>query len=199
MKNEKLEEIVEEIKACRKCSLWKTRKNPVPGEGNINAEIMVVGLGPGFNEDRLGRPFVGRAGKFLDELLTLIGIKRKEIYITNVIKCFLPDNIATNEQIKACTPYLDKQLATIKPRIIITLGNVATSYILKKFGLKPINISKVHGKIFEVNSLLGKIKIIPMYHPATALYNPRMKEILRKDWKNIEKEVGLSESKNKKG
>jgi DNA polymerase len=116
MKNEKLEEIVEEIKACRKCSLWKTRKNPVPGEGNINAEIMVVGLGPGFNEDRLGRPFVGRAGKFLDELLTLIGIKRKEIYITNVIKCFLPNNIATNEQIKACTPYLDKQLATIKTK-----------------------------------------------------------------------------------
>lgn len=198
MKSKKLGKLVKEIKTCRKCPLWKTRKNPVPGEGDVNTKIMLIGLGPGFNEDRLGRPFVGRAGKFLDELLSSIGIKRREVYITNVVKCFLPNNIATNEQIKACVPYLDEQLAIIKPKIIIALGNVAASYIFKKFGLKSVGIGKIHGKIFEVNSLFGKIKIIPMYHPATALYNPKMKEILRKDWRNIKKEVGLSESRNKK-
>jgi len=146
---------------------------------------MLVGLGPGREEDKFGRPFVGRAGMFLNELLSLAGLKRSDVYITNVMKCFLPNNQATEQQIKACTPYLDRQIEIIKPKIIITLGNVATTYIFKKFGLKVESISRVHGKVFEVSTLLGKIKIIPMYHPATALYNPRMKDVLREDWKKL--------------
>lgn len=184
-KIQKLKEIEEEIENCKKCSLYKTRKNPVPGEGNVNSEIFICGLGPGREEDKQGRPFVGAAGKFLNELLVLAGLKRGEVFIGNVIKCFLPHNIATEEQIKACTPYLNKQIEIIKPKIIITLGNVATSYILQKFGSKPQSISKVRGKVFQVSNLFLQTKIIPMYHPATALYNPGMKEILRQDWKNI--------------
>jgi len=184
-KREELKSIEEEIKVCRKCSLWKTRNLPVPGEGNPDAEIMLIGLGPGKEEDKQGRPFVGAAGKFLNELLALAGLKREEVFIGNVMKCFLPHNVATEEQIKACTPYLDRQIEIIKPKIIITLGNVATSYILQKFGFKPQPISKIHGKVFKVSSLLQQLKIIAMYHPATALYNPRMKEVLREDWKRV--------------
>jgi len=184
-KREELKSIEEEIKVCRKCSLWKTRNLPVPGEGNPDAEIMLIGLGPGKEEDRQGRPFVGAAGKFLNELLALAGLKREEVFIGNVMKCFLPHNVATEEQIKACTPYLDRQIEIIKPKIIITLGNVATSYILQKFGFKPQPISKIHGKVFKVSSLFQQLKIIAMYHPATALYNPRMKEVLREDWKRV--------------
>jgi len=184
-KREELKSIEEEIKVCRKCSLWKTRNLPVPGEGNPDAEIMLIGLGPGKEEDRQGRPFVGAAGKFLNELLALAGLKREEVFIGNVMKCFLPHNVATEEQIKACTPYLDRQIEIIRPKIIITLGNVATSYILQKFGFKPQPISKIHGKVFKVSSLFQQLKIIAMYHPATALYNPRMKEVLREDWKRV--------------
>jgi DNA polymerase len=184
-KSEKMKELEEEIRNCRKCSLYKTRRNPVPGEGNINARIMLIGLGPGKEEDRQGRPFVGAAGKFLDDLLTLAGLKREEVFIGNIMKCFLPQNTATKEQIKTCTPYLDKQIDVIKPEVIITLGNVATSYILQKFGFKSQSISKVRGKVFRVSNLFVQLKIIPMYHPATALYNPRMKDILREDWKNV--------------
>ena len=189
-KLQKLRKIEDEIKACRKCPLYKTRKNPVPGEGDPDARIMLIGLGPGREEDRQGRPFVGAAGKFLNELLTLAGLKREEVFIGNVMKCLLPHNIATEEQIKACTPYLDRQIDIIKPKIIITLGNVATSYILQKFGFKPQSISRVRGKVFRVSNLFYQLKIIPMYHPATALYNPRMKEVLREDWKKIKELVG---------
>jgi DNA polymerase len=184
-KIQKMKEIEKEIRNCKKCSLHKTRKNPVPGEGNINARIMLIGLGPGKEEDKQGRPFVGAAGKFLDELLALAGLKREKVFIGNIMKCFLPQNTATKDQIKACTPYLDRQIDIIKPKIIITLGNVATSYILRKFGFKSQSISKVCGKVFKVGNLFIQLKIIPMYHPATALYNPKMKNILREDWKNI--------------
>jgi len=184
-KNQKLKEIEKEIKKCIKCPLHKKRNLPVPGEGNVDSEVMLIGLGPGYHENKQGRPFVGAAGKFLDELLELAGLKREEVYITNIIKCYLPDNKATEEEIKACTLYLDRQIKIIKPKIILTLGNVSTSYILKKFGLKPESMWKIHGKVFQINNLLLQAKIIPMYHPASALYNPGMKETLRADWKTI--------------
>jgi len=184
-KTQKLQEIEKEIKACTKCSLHKTRNLPVPGEGNIEKGIILIGLGPGYHENLQGKPFVGAAGKFLDELLQLTGLSRKEVYITNIIKCYLPDNNPTQEEIKTCTTYLNRQIEIIKPRIILTLGNVATSYIFQKFGLKLESMRKIHGKIFQISNLLLQAKIIPMYHPAAALYNPGMKNILREDWKNI--------------
>ena len=188
-KSLKVKEIEKEIKVCSKCPLHKTRKFPVPGEGNIDAKVMLIGLGPGYHENLKGKPFVGAAGKFLDELLQLAGLKREEVYITNVIKCYLSDNKPTEEEIEACTPYLDRQIKIIKPKIILTLGNVSTSYILKKFGFKTESMWKIHAKVFQISNLLLQTQIVPMYHPASALYNPRMKVTLREDWrtlKNIE-------------
>jgi uracil-DNA glycosylase family 4 len=185
IKTQKLQEIEKEIRTCSKCPLHKTRKLPVPGEGNIDTGIILIGLGPGYHENLQGKPFVGAAGKFLDELLELAGSSRKEVFITNVIKCYLPDNKPTEEEIEACKSYLDRQIEIIKPKIILTLGNVSTSYVLKEFGLKPESMWKIHGKAFQINNLLLQTKIIPMYHPASALYNPNMREILRVDWKTI--------------
>ncbi len=189
----RLKEIEEEIKKCSKCPLFKIRKLPVPGEGNINNEIILIGLGPGYHENQQGKPFIGAAGKFLNELLQLAGLRREEVYITNIIKCYLPNNTATQEEIDACTPYLDEQIEIIRPKVIITLGNVATSYIFQKFGLKIQSMGKIHGKLFQINNFMLQAKVIPMYHPASALYNPRMKETLREDWKNLMKFLKSSE------
>lgn len=143
-------------------------------------------MGPGKSEDKQGRPFVGRAGQLLNELLGVVGLEREEIFITNVVKCFLPDNKPTKEQVEVCTSlYLDKQLEILNPQIIITLGDIATSYIFRKFNLRLEPISKIHGRVFRVNTLKGRKFVISMYHPAVALYNPRMKETLKKDWKNL--------------
>lgn len=166
-------------------SLSETRKNPVPGEGDINAKVMLVGLGPGYHENLQGKPFVGSSGKFLDELLKLARLKREDVYITNVIKCYLPDNKPTPEQIKACSPYLDQQISLINPETLLTLGNIATSSISQKYNLGMGSIGKNHGSVFEVNTLQLQARIIPMYHPASALYNPGMRETLKDDWRDL--------------
>ncbi len=184
-KEEALRKIAEEIASCRKCDLWKTRNKPVPGEGNANATVMLVGLGPGRQEDAQGRPFVGAAGKFLDELLAIAGIKRSEVFITNVMKCYLPNNVATEEQIKACTPYLERQISVIAPKVIVALGNVAVEFLFSKFGLKNDKISKIHGKVFKVQTLWGTLYLVAMYHPATALYNPALRQVLIDDWRKF--------------
>lgn len=174
-----LEEVANKINKCKKCGLWKTRKNPVPGEGNPNAEIILIAEAPGYNEDLQGKPFVGAAGKVLDELLASVELKKEEIFITNILKCRPPGNRnPKSDEIKACSSYLDKQIQAINPKVICTLGNFATKYILARFGLKLENIGKIHGQIFEVNTLEHHLKVIPMYHPAAAIYNPNMKETL---------------------
>lgn len=187
---EKLEEIKKEVKECRRCELWRTRTNIVFGEGNVEAKIMIVSEAPGYNEDQAGRPFCGAAGKVLDELLESIGIKRGEVYICNLLKCRPPQNRdPKKEEIEACVPYLERQIKIIEPEVICTLGNYSTAYIFEKYGLKDQiqGISKIHGEIFEVKSLFQNIKIIPLYHPAVATYNPNMKEILKEDFKLLDK------------
>lgn len=184
-KSEKIEnelrKIKEEVLKCKKCSLYKNRIYPVIGEGNHDARIVFVGEGPGVQEDRTGRPFCGAAGKILDELLNSAGIKREKVYICNVLKCRPPENRDPQpEEIKACTPYLERQIEIIKPKIICLLGRHSMNFLMEKFGLKDEiqPISKIHGKVFEVKNL----KIIPFYHPAVVTYNPNMKEILKKDF-----------------
>ncbi|EDY35341.1 uracil-DNA glycosylase, family 4 [Aciduliprofundum boonei T469] len=173
-----LEKIEKEIKECKKCPLYKTRKNAVPGEGGFQRRIMFVGEAPGRREDELGRPFVGSAGKFLDELLASIGLSRKDVYITNIVKCRPPGNRdPTDEEIKLCSPYLDRQIAIMKPRIICPLGRFSAKYILEKFGFEIGKISKIQGKVFE-----GNILILPMYHPAAALYHQNLKTELYKSF-----------------
>ncbi len=184
-KEKELEEIKKKILNCKKCNLWKTRNKAVVDEGSLNAKIMFIGEAPGFNEDQQGKPFVGRAGKIFDELLNFINLKREDVYITNILKCRPPDNRNPQEnEIKSCTPYLDKQLEIINPKIICCLGNFATKLIMKKFNLnnKIQGISKIHGEIFDVSTLNGQIKIIPIYHPAVATYNPNKIDILKKDF-----------------
>ncbi|MCX8187491.1 MAG: uracil-DNA glycosylase [Nitrososphaeria archaeon] len=190
---QRLEILRREVENCRKCSLWRTRKSPVFGEGPPDAGIMLVGLGPGKQEDLQGRPFVGAAGKFLDELLEEAGLKRNQLYITNVMKCFLPDNRASDDQVKMCSPYLDGQIEVIQPKLIIALGNLAASYLLGKSGLKPESMEKIHGKIYDASTLTLTLKIATMYHPASALRNPGLKDMLIEDWRKLG--VGLRELK----
>ena len=174
----------EEIKECRLCELWKTRNNPVVGEGSLSAKIMLIGEAPGYYEDLKGRPFVGKAGKILDELLDSLGQGRAEVYITNILKCRPPGNRnPAAAEIKACTPYLDAQMSIIEPGVIATLGNFSLTYIFAKFGLNPDKISKIHGKVYNVSTIAGIKKVVPLYHPAVATYNPGMKTTLIDDFK----------------
>lgn len=174
-----------EVENCKRCDLWKVRLKPVFGEGPEDAKIMLVGLGPGYQENRQGRPFVGPAGKLLDSLLSLAGLGREEVYITNVMKCYLPDNRATEEQLKACTPYLDRQIELIRPKVLIALGNVSSSYLLTKFGMRPMSMGRMHRTIYRASTIFGEFVIIPMYHPASALRNPALKEVVKGDWEAL--------------
>jgi DNA polymerase len=179
-----------QIKSCDKCPLHKNRKNAVPGEGNWKSKIMLIGEAPGFNEDEQGRPFVGRAGKLLEEFLSSIGKRREDVFITNVVKCRPPNNRQPEEEeIKICTSlYLDKQIELIKPKLIVCLGNVSANYIFKKFGLKFESMNKTHRKVFPVSNLFIQTKIIATYHPAAILRNQNLMPIAKADWEII-KEV----------
>ncbi len=173
--------IEEEIRTCKKCPLYKTRKNAVPGEGGFKKRIMFVGEAPGRREDEQGRPFVGSAGKFLDELLSSIGLSREDVYITNIVKCRPPNNRDPTElEIKTCGPYLDRQIAIMKPKIICPLGRFAARYILEKFGFELHSISRDQGKVFQ-----GEVIILPMYHPAAALYHQELKKELYKSFEKL--------------
>lgn len=189
-REKKLKQIKEEVLACRKCPLYKTRVLPVIGEGNHQAKIVLCGEAPGFNESKTGRPFCGDAGRVLDELLESVEIKRQEVYITNILKDRPPQNRnPQKEEIDACAPYLERQIEIIKPKIIGALGNYATAYILEKYGFKEEiqGISKIHGEVFEAKTSFGQIKIIPFYHPAVVVYNQNMKRELEKDFKILKK------------
>ena len=191
-KNERtvlLREVEDEIINLKKSPLCKERiKNgvfPVIGEGRHFAKIMLVGEAPGKKEAQTGRPFCGAAGKVLDELLASASMKRSDVYITNIVK----DRPTLNrdpspEEIKIYAPFLDRQILIIKPKIIATLGRFSMEYIMKKFGLesqlKPIG--QLHGKAFEAEADYGKIKIIPLYHPAVALYNRNEMQTLKNDF-----------------
>ena len=182
----------EEILNCTKCSLHRTRNNAVPGEGSLEAKIMFIGEAPGAQENREGRPFCGEAGKILDELLISAGIKREDVFITNILKSRPPGNRdPKKEEIESCVPYLEKQIEIIKPDVICALGNYSTSYIFERFGLKDKiqGISKIHGQVFEVRDLFQSIKIIPLYHPAVAAYNSNMKGVLKNDFEILKKYV----------
>ncbi|MDD3607372.1 MAG: uracil-DNA glycosylase [Candidatus Moranbacteria bacterium] len=178
------DQFIKEVNQCKKCRLSQTRNNVVPGEGNQKAEIMFIGEGPGKNEDEQGKPFVGAAGKFLDEMLQLIGFRREDIYIANVVKCRPPGNRdPLPDETEACWPWLELQLKLIKPKVIVLLGrHSATRFI------PNIHISGEHGQPFRKNiPSLGKIILYPCYHPAAALYNGGLRQTLVKDFKKIPK------------
>ncbi|MBU1446404.1 uracil-DNA glycosylase [Patescibacteria group bacterium] len=179
-----LEKIRVQVENCQKCGLCKTRTHAVPGEGSPNADIMFIGEGPGKNEDLHGTPFVGAAGKFLDVLLESIGLKRADVFITNVVKCRPPANRdpESNEKI-ACWPYLVEQIKLIKPKLIVTLGRHAMNIFLP--GTK---ISEIHGQAKRYKGIWQEKQVyFAMYHPAVALYNGSYREILLEDMQKIHK------------
>ncbi|MEM3696262.1 MAG: type-4 uracil-DNA glycosylase [Candidatus Bathyarchaeia archaeon] len=189
-KKDQLETIASEILNCKKCPLHKTRKNAVPGEGNPNAKIMVVGEAPGYWEDVQGRPFVGAAGKFLDTLLASIGFSREDVFIANVLKCRPPRNREpTPKEIQTCTPYLDRQILAVQPKFIVTLGNYSTAYIFSKANLPFPSITQVHGKIYEASVLGIRLTIFPTFHPAAALYSAQYKKELTNDFQKLKGEL----------
>jgi DNA polymerase len=178
--------IIDKINKCKRCNLSKTKLNYVPGEGSIKSKIMFIGEAPGRNEDKQGIPFVGRAGKILDDLLNNINLDRNEIFITNILKCRPPKNRnPTREEIESCVVFLERQLELINPKVIVTLGNFATKYILEKFGFKTEKIGLVHGYKFKINNKDKIQLIIPLFHPAAMIYNRKLKDYLLNDFQKI--------------
>jgi len=195
-RTEQLKKIKDEIVNTKNSPLYNFRiKNkflPVIGEGNHYAKIMFIGEAPGKNEALTGRPFCGAAGHILDELLKSISLDRKEVYVTNIVKDRPPFNRdPLPEEIEYYAPFLDRQIEIIKPEVIATLGRFSMAYIMKKFGLESElkSISAIHGKMFNAETSYGKIKIIPLYHPAVAIYNNSTKEALKKDFKVLKEFV----------
>ncbi|MDI6691611.1 MAG: type-4 uracil-DNA glycosylase [Candidatus Bathyarchaeota archaeon] len=187
-----LEAVASEVRVCRKCSLWKSRKNAVPGEGNPDAKIMFVGEAPGYWEDVKGKPFVGAAGKFLEELLAGIGFSREQVFIGNILKCRPPRNREPMpNEIETCTPYLDRQISVIQPKFIVTLGNYSTAYIFSKANLAFTSITQVHGKLYEATVLGLPVKIFPTFHPAAALYSAKYRKELTNDFQKLKGVITL--------
>jgi uracil-DNA glycosylase family 4 len=178
--------IDEAVRACTRCPLAATRTNAVPGEGPVPARILFIGEAPGRNEDKQGRPFVGRAGSILDGLLAGIGVSREEVFITNIVKCRPPKNRDPNhEEIEACRPYLERQLALIAPEVIVPLGRFAMRWVLESCGIAPGPISEMHGRVFRIRGMAGERVVIPVYHPAATIYRPAMREDLAADFRTI--------------
>jgi len=174
---EALAKIAEETAVCEKCELHYSRKHAVPGEGPADAEIMLIGEGPGFHENEQGKPFVGAAGGFLEELLTLIGLKRENVFITNVVKCRPPGNRDPKpEELAACSDYLERQIHAINPKVIVTLGRFSMAHFLSN-----AKISQIHGQAMSIRGRL----IVPMYHPAAALHQRSLKPIIEADFKKL--------------
>jgi len=189
-----LSQIDRVVGTCHNCRLWRTAMKPVPGEGNAKAAIMFIGEAPGFNEDQMGRPFVGRAGQLLDKLLARVQLSRDDVYITNVVKHRPPQNRAPNkDEIRTCLPFLLRQIQIINPKVIVPLGRFALEVFIK-----DQIISKTHGQVFKVKDRL----IFPIYHPAAALRSDAVRRELEKDFVKLprvikgEIEPQLIETKN---
>jgi DNA polymerase len=172
-----LRALATQIAVCPKCELSKTRTHAVPGEGNPDADIVFIGEGPGFYEDQQARPFVGPAGKFLDELLASIGLKRSDVFICNVLKCRPPGNRdPLPGEMAACKPWLDEQLAAISPRVIVTLGRFSMGRYFP-----GQSISRIHGQAKKMDG----VTVVPMYHPAAALHQGSLRRTIELDFKKL--------------
>ncbi|WP_305066765.1 type-4 uracil-DNA glycosylase [Methanoculleus sp.] len=189
-RREQMDELAAAIRECRRCPLWKDARHAVPGEGNIDAQLLFVGEAPGQREDLTGRPFVGRAGALLEELLAGIGLSRGDVFIANIVKHRPPGNRDPREsEVAACTPYLERQIRLIGPAIIATLGRHSSRYILSKVPVDFERITDIRGRIYAAEVFGRAVRIIPTVHPAAALYNPRYRAMLEEDFRTIEEEI----------
>jgi DNA polymerase len=185
-----LAQVASEVVVCIKCPLSKSRTKAVPGVGDSKAQIMFIGEAPGKSEDAKGEPFVGAAGKFLDVLLSEIGLSREQVFITNIVKCRPPGNREPEPfEIETCTPYLHRQIKTIRPKFIVTLGKNSSAHIYSMIGTSFRGITQVHGKPFKAELLGLEVTVFPTFHPAAALYNGKCKEQLIEDFKLLGQEV----------
>jgi len=188
---ETLAQIAKEVAVCTNCALHKSRKKAVPGEGPAQAEIMFIGEGPGFHENEQGRPFVGAAGQFLDQLLAQAGVTRSDVWIGNVVKCRPPENRdPLPDELSACNTYLERQIEAINPSIIVTLGRFSMGRFMQ--GAK---ISQIHGQMRKV----GNRYVIAMFHPAAALHQAALKPAILADFAKLpellkEARAGLGKS-----
>jgi DNA polymerase len=172
-----LTKLYEEVAVCQRCELAGGRTNTVPGEGPETAEIMFIGEGPGFHEDQQGRPFVGAAGKFLEELLASIGLTRQEVYICNVVKCRPPGNRDPRpDEVEACRAFLDRQIELIRPKMIVTLGRFSMARYFPN-----AKITRIHGQPKRI----GNCIYYPMFHPAAALHQPKWRSVVTEDMLKI--------------
>ena len=180
-----LSEIREELGDCTRCRLCETRKNIVFGEGNPRARLVFVGEGPGRDEDIQGRPFVGRAGQLLTKIIQAMKLERKDVYICNVVKCRPPGNRNPEpDEVASCEPFLTKQIESINPEVIVSLGSVATGLMLK---LKNFKMGQLRGTFHQY----GNSKLMITYHPAALLRNPAFKKPVWEDMKLVMKELGI--------
>ena len=185
-KQEPIDGLVAETRVCRKCRLWKSAKNSVPGEGDLDASVMLIGEAPGHREDIEGRPFVGAAGRLLDKLLASIALKRTDVYIGNVVKHRPPENRDPRpDEIMACVPYLDRQIQLISPKLMVPLGRHSTRYILSKVNIDFTGMTQTRGQIYEKTVLNVPVTIMPTFHPASALYNAKYRTFLEEDFQRI--------------
>ncbi|MBV8079845.1 MAG: uracil-DNA glycosylase [Actinobacteria bacterium] len=176
-----------EVAACTRCALAKSRTQVVFGAGSPDADLMFVGEAPGFHEDKQGVPFVGAAGQLLGKLLAGIGLRREDVYIANVLKCRPPGNRdPLPEEIEACESHLFRQIELIRPKVVATLGNFAT----KLLSGKPLGITRVHGMEQEVVLGGSRVVLYPLFHPAAALYTPRMLDVLQGDFARLPELLG---------
>jgi uracil-DNA glycosylase len=195
-KHDAMQKIEDEILARTDSPLYDYRIEnsylPVIGEGSLKAKIFFIGEAPGKTEAETGKPFCGRSGKFLSEMLASIGLERGDVYITSVVKDRPQDNRdPTPKEIALYGPYLDRQLEIIKPKVIVLLGRISMKYVFKCAGIeeKLDTIGVMHGKVYEGRLSYGKVTLLPLYHPAAALYNPNNKKVLLEDFKVVKKYI----------
>jgi len=184
-----------EIVGCTRCRLALTRTHAVPGEGPPGSRLFFIGEAPGKNEDLTGRPFVGRAGAILDDLLSSIGLERSSVFITSILKCRPPENRNPGkDEIAACAGYLCRQIDLFSPELIVPMGRLASAWIFSRFDIPSAPISSIHGKLFHAVTPRQKLLIIPVYHPAAMTHNPLLKGALFEDFKVIGELLGTMES-----
>ena len=172
-----LAQLHDQVRACPLCRLSTTRTLAVPGEGPESPEVLFVGEAPGYHEDQQGRPFVGAAGQFLEALLASAGLRRADVYITNIVKCRPPNNRDPQpDEVAACRPYLDRQIALLRPRLVVTLGRHSM-----QIAFPGASISRIHGQAKRV----GDVVYLPMFHPAAALHQQRFRALIEQDFLNI--------------
>ncbi len=201
-KTRALEELAEVIKSCTRCPLGATRLNAVPGEGNVNADVMFVGEGPGFDEDRQGRPFVGRAGQLLDKMILAMGLTREKVFIANIAKCHPMtdplhpekhgnDRAPNAQEIACCRKYIEQQIAIVCPKYVVALGGVAAKALISDAGSLGALRGKFHNLHLDSVELPKPVKILATFHPAALLRNPNWKKDAWKDLQMVMDELGL--------